>query len=135
MSENREALWSFDDKVSNILADLKSNFLSSMFNWDLENAYFVVRILWMEADAKLDRKKKEYPEDAPEKEQKTEADYAAELADRLEQSRTKYLNNQLDKGLYFKELETFYMIICLFMKYNGLYFREGFDPSKAALRR
>lgn len=142
MADNKESLWNFDDKVSNILSELKANFLTSMFGWDLETAYFNVRLLWVESDAKLDRIKKMYPEkDEGEGENKLtaksyhEADYAAYKLQNLEIHRKYWLEGKYDKGLYYKELEDFYMLVCLFMKYNGLYFREGHDASRAALRR
>ena len=141
-NSSQQSLWNFDDKVSAILADLKAGFLTALFTADLETAYFNVRLLWVESDAKLDREKKMYPlldeqgvEIPKDKRTMSEADYAAQQMQKLEVSRKLWRNKELTSDLFYEQLENFYMLICLFMKYNGLYFREGNDPARSGLRR
>lgn len=139
-SDAPQAKWNFDGAESEAIFQLKSNFVLQMDHWDLESAFWTVRSIRRELDAKLERKKKKIIEDF-EKEQgkeksKTEKQEVDEKLNELQELRLIWMNNpEKQKINFYVALEEFYMHICYLMKKHGLYFREGDDSPLAVLRR
>ena len=143
-----QSVWNFDGAELFAIFEIKKEFISCMLKWDLENAYWKVRTLRMELDAKLSRGSEkstylveeiEAREGKKKKKSRVEKTVVDEMLTDLENKRTIY--NQInspddsEKGIYYLELETFYMHLCYLMKKHGLYFREGEDMTLAVLRR
>lgn len=119
----QESVWNSDNIEHALLFEIKISFISNLKEWNLEAAYWDVRLLRLEFDAKLD-----------DKEQK-EVDRDIRS---LEEMRTEYLKSKDDpesNGKFYAQLETFYILLTRLIKKHGIYFREGVDPSRAALRR
>ena len=140
--ENQQAVWNFDGAEAQVLYSLKERFIWEMREWDLESAYWTVRAIRMEIDAKLNRGKKkmieEFEKDLGKEIKETEKDFVDRIMKEVDNERDIFLNSQKNdevKGRFYFILEKFYMEICYIMKKHGLYFREGEDNTLAILRR
>ena len=141
----QQSKWNFDGAELEAVFSLKANFILQMGSWDLESAFWTLRTIRMEIDAKLSRGKKDMVVLLTRKEEKekekciTEKESVDKLMGELEDERNNYLvgNKQDPKARtrFFTTLENFYMHICHLMKKHGLYFREGEDNTLAVLRR
>lgn len=119
----QESVWNSDNMEHALLFEIKLCFISNMKAWDLENAYWDIRLLRVEIDAKLDEK---------------EQDKLSDDLKALEKLRNEYLlskDNPEAVGKFYAELETVYILISRLFKKHGIYYRSGLDPSRAALRR
>ena len=119
----QESIWNSDNIEHILLFEIKTSFISNMKSWNLEGAYWDLRLLRMEFDAKLsDTEQKKIETDTKE----------------LEDARLTLINsknNSSKSGDFFLKLEGFYLLLNRLMKEHGLYFRGNLDPAKAALRR
>lgn len=116
-----KTVWNMDEAVLKTIHELKTAFLIQIQHWQLENAYWTVRNIRMEVDAKL-----------KDKEQKEANGKIKEL----EETRKKYLMDKRNKrGEFYNCLEEFYILLNRYMKSHGLFFREGDDPRQAVLQR
>jgi len=112
-SETKKAEWNMDDEILKIIKELKSLFIIYMNEWDLKNAYFILRQLRMEIDAKLK------PDEQKEAESKM---------GELENKRREYLKNQKEKkGEFYRSCEKYYIFLNRLMKDHGLFFREKME--------
>lgn len=114
------SIFNFDLQELMIIAELKRLYVHHMQNWDLEGAYWNLRAMWIEFDAK--------PKD-------DERETLYNKMKTLENTRNQYLNGTKETGEYYHDLENMYRDICRTMKKHRLYFREGDDPTKSALKR
>jgi len=144
-----QAVWNFDAAELLLLFQLKAEFINNLKTWNLDGAYWSVRNLRMETDAKLSRfsgKKLhileaeiEEAKTNPKEKKKTEKEEVDEQLADLENHRDLYLRERKPttemRGTYYMKLEAFYMKLCLLMKIHGIYFREGEDNQLAVLRR
>lgn len=139
-----QTIWNSDAFEAQILFEIKSEFMKSLLSWDLENAYWKVRALRMELDAKLIRKgqKKKLIEEFEGETKKETIDEKTDTDSKLNDVETvrkdfNQINNPSDdeRGNLFLSLENFYMHLCYLMKKHGIYFREGDDYRLAVLRR
>jgi hypothetical protein len=141
------SVWNLDAAQFWTVYQLKKDFVMALREWDLENAYWSVRLLRMELDAKLKRKETHKllaqldEEQAKEGKksmltEKQEVDKGMEFVDREHLTYSK-LNNPSNEEIarFFAVLETFYMDLCHRMKKHGMYYREGDDSRLAVLRR
>lgn len=144
--EGLQAVYNFDGAELQAIFEIKKEFITCMVNWDLEQAFWKVRLLRMELDAKLVRKFKkkiitdddEYDEQPKEKKE-TEKEYIDGLLLNLENKRIAFntltIPGPNDKAKYYLDIEFFYMELCYLMKKHGIYFREGEDSAYAILKR
>jgi len=145
VEETQQSLWNFDGAELFVMFQQKIEFIEALKEWDLETAYWRIRDLRRELDAKLDKNKKKFKgielEEYKKKERKifSEKEKVDSLLNNLEGVRKKFnlIENpsQEDKGTFYTELEEFYLHLCSLMKKHGLYFREGEDSRMAVLRR
>jgi len=113
VSDTKKAEWNMDDEILKIIKQLKSFFIIYMNEWELKNAYFILRQLRMEIDAKLK------PEEQKEAEKKM---------GKLERKRKEYLKNQKEKkGDFYGSCEEYYIFLNRLMKEHGLFFREKME--------
>jgi len=116
-----KTVWNMDEAVLKTIKDLKTAFLVLMQTWRLDNAYWIIRNIRMEIDAKLKEK------------EQTIVD--KKLKD-LEEKRKEYLQDKNKKrGEFYFYLEDYYILLNRYMKKHGLYFREGDDPRLSVLQR
>jgi len=147
--EAQQSVWNFDGAELYAIFEIKKAFINCLLTWDLENAYWKVRTLRMELDAKLARRKKRIVEEHEEEIAKikgkkkkevvlTEKETCDKKMEDLETARTIFntsTKSQEERGEFYLVLEKFYMYLCHLMKKHGIYFREGEDMSLAVLRR
>lgn len=143
MEEEIQALWNVDAAQLYVIFQIKTDASLYLTGWELEKAYWKLRDLRREIDAKLRREKpkkymvrdKEGKKVAKEITQKEMVDY---LLDELTKEREVFNNSEKsneDYSRFYLILEEFYMTLSELMKEHGLYLREGDDPSQAFRRR
>lgn len=141
--ETQQSLWNFDGAELYEIFGIKQQIIHELHKWDLESAYWSIRSLRREIDAKLKRKQKKIIEEA-EKEKnkgkvmKTEKEEIDDLITYLDNARSNYNSSKKidsNKTEFYMALEKVYMELCFIMKKHGLYFREGEDVRLAVLRR
>lgn len=124
VSEDQQAVFNFDVAELIILFQFKERALNAIQEFNLERAYWELRGLRRELDAKLDRRKKE---DETSKEH-------LKLITAMREQWLVNKNNEDLRNEFFTAIEEFYEYLCYLAKSHGIYFREGLDASKAALR-
>ena len=142
-SESLQSLWNFYGAEYQLVFEIKVQVVQHLSSWNLEDAFWSLRRLKGEIDAKLDRgrKTKVFDDQGNEtiKETKvTEKQEMDNLLDNLTSARNIYLQsnrNDNDKTEFYFALENFYLHVCFIMKKHGVYFREGDDMTFAVLRR
>ena len=144
MEENNQSVWTFDWAELQLLFEIKSAFVNCMTAWDLENAYWKIRTLRAELDAKLSRGKTSKIEQEFEEEheqtkkklsEKVECDALLNEVDKARNKFNKSSQDDQDKSNFYFVLENFYLHLCRLMKVHGLYFKEGGANRPAVLRR
>lgn len=147
MNDGTESAWNFDGAQFYSLFKIKSRFVDALLEWDLEGAYWAVRTMRMEIDAKLKRKETNKllirleEEKAKRKgtESKTEKEEVDEKMGELDEQRRKFLINanpkDNDRVEFYIKLENFYMYLCFIMKKHKMYYREGDDARLAITKR
>ena len=55
----QQSKWNFDGAEMEAIFSLKANFIIQLGSWELENAFWTLRTIRMEIDAKLSRGKKD----------------------------------------------------------------------------
>lgn len=147
MEEVSESIWNFDGAQFYILFTLKDEVRDALDLWDLEKAYWKVRLLRMELDAKLKRKEKHKLLAKLDEEQvkrgvksaKTEKEEVDELMSNVDKAHVEFVKltnpSETQRSTFFNILESFYMELCYIMKKKGMYYREGEDNRLAVLRR
>ena len=107
-----KAEWNMDDSILKSVLMLKYQFIESLKNWKLDDAYWVVRQIRMEVEAKFkDKEQKKLAQDIL----------------KLEILRTEYFKDKKLRGKFYRCLEDFNIILNRLMKKHGLYFREHDD--------
>lgn len=141
---SQQSKWNFDGAELYIIFQYKTQFLEFLDVWDLENAYWKLRRMRGELDAKLKREHNKLLDSMEEEKEKkvkvTEKQLADEKLEELTVIREQYKidnnkNNLELKNKFYIALEEFYLFLCFLMKKHGLYFREGEDSTFAVLRR
>lgn len=148
VDEGTESIWNFDGAQFYTIFQIKSQFVNAMLKWDLEGAYWAIRTLRMEFDAKLKRKEThkmlaaldEEKIKAGKKSAKTEKQEVDEEMIKVDIERKIYIesggaDSEEAKVKFYAVLEDFYMDLCYRMKKHRMYFREGEDMRLAVLRR
>lgn len=146
VNEQQEALqskWNFDGAEYMLVFEIKKDVVDSLGMWELEKAYWNLRRLRGEVDAKLNRGKKikALDDDGNEEIKEIKETEKAEMDRKikeLSEARDTYNNSSKlddDKSAFYQILEEFYLHICYIMKKHGVYFREGEDKTYAVLRR
>ncbi len=144
VEEIQQSIWNFDGAELYEIFGIKKEFMEDISNWNLEGAYWSLRSLRREIDAKLKRHEKSKILAEHEKEKnkgkkrKTEKQIVDSWIDDLDKKRKEYNGSKQDdneKVQFYLELEKVYMKLCHLMKKHGLYFREGEDSRLAVLRR
>ncbi|HUS51419.1 MAG TPA: hypothetical protein VMZ91_14715 [Candidatus Paceibacterota bacterium] len=141
--DTQKALWNFDGAELFLIFGIKQKIVEAFEEWDLESAYWKLRLLRIELDAKLQRGHKklilEVEKRQNKKPTKTEKQIVDEKLKELDNKYTTYKNltdpTDDETSSFFQELQEFYMHLCYLMKKHGLYFREGEDMRLAVLRR
>lgn len=141
--ETQQSIWNFDGAELYAIFGIKQNFMEHMANWNLEKAYWSLREIRREIDAKLKRKDKKLLEEFEEskskvKSKKTEKEEVDDYISELDKSRKEFNDSNGDdesKCKFYLKLEDVYMKLCHVMKRHGLYFREGEDMRLAVLKR
>ena len=110
--DNLKAVWNMDEAVCRTIHSLKNAFILSMKDWNLENAYWTVRQIRMEAEAKF-----------TDPEQKL----CNKKLKELEKSRKECLKDKEKRGELYLSLESYYVVLNRLMKKHALYFREQDD--------
>lgn len=117
-----KSIWNFDDEQFRAMFSLKQLCIEYLSANDLENLYWVLRSLRSEIIPKLtaDQKKK----------------VNEKLEDLVKTRETFHSKRDVESSneFYIKS-EEFYILLCELMVEHGIYFREGDDPRKAALKR
>lgn len=146
MAEDQQALWNVDGAQLFVIFQIKTEASIYLTNWNLEQAYWKLRDLRREVDAKLNRTK---PEDCNikiikdgkpkiEKKKMTQKQKVDFLLDELTTERQVFMGSAReneDYSRFYLVLEEFYMLLSELMKEHGLWLREGEDPSQAFRRR
>lgn len=113
MIEEQKAVWNIDDEILKIVKDLKIAFLLCMRQWNLEDAYWNLDLIYMEISAKFKEEEKKEVEG---------------LFINLEKVRVIYLNDKKSKkGDFYINLRNLYKKINTLAKEHGLWFREEYD--------
>lgn len=141
--ENQMTLWNMDGAELNLIFTIKLESATYLKTWNLESAYWSLRDLRRELDAKLNRIKKEEIKysDAAGNEKKgsfTEKEIVDAMLEECEKERNMFIESQQemeDLSRYYLVLEQFYLHLSYLMKKHGLYLREGEDASEAYRRR
>lgn len=147
--DTQQSVWNFDGAELLLIFEIKAEVVSNLQTWELESAYWKLRDLRRELDAKLGRKEEKFEgivleedkekHDKKKKKTKSEKDAVDEKLKILEEERRKYnligSPSEKERGEYYLNLEEFYMHLCHLMKKHGIYFREGEDSRMAVLRR
>ena len=111
-SETLKAEWNMDDSVLKSVLMLKYQFIEAMKSWNLDGAYWIIRQIRMEVEAKFKLKEQEQVEE--------------DILE-LEQLRNAWFKDKKLKGKFYRGLENFMIILNRLMKKHGLYFREHDD--------
>lgn len=147
MEEGTASAWNFDQAQFYSIKQIKDRFVECILEWNLEGAYWAVRTLRMEIDAKLKRKEtnkllaKLEEEKATRKNTRvvTEKEQIDSMMDEVDEARSEFLKNynpsNTDKSKFYLILESFYMHLCHTMKKHKMFYREGEDNRLAILRR
>lgn len=144
-----KAIWNLDNVELYIIFQIKMKFITALEQWNLEDAYWSLRDLRRELDAKIGRSKEKFDgitleedKEAKEEKKKTSTTEKIEVDKKikdLEIVRLNYSKLKIqtleERGKYYLALEELYMYLCFLMKKHGLYFREGEDSRMAVLRR
>jgi len=141
--DTQKAVWNFDGAELFLIFGIKQRIVEAFEEWDLETAYWKLRLLRMELDAKLQRGHKklilELEKKQKKKPKKTEKQIVDEKLENLDKKYTSYKElvdpDEKEKSTFYQELQEFYIHLCWLMKKHGLYFREGEDMRLAVLRR
>jgi len=141
--ETQQSIWNFDGAELFLIFSIKQMIVEALESWDLETAYWKLRLLRMEVDAKLQRTKKriilEQEKKLKGKVSKMEKDVMdnkiKNLAEKYSEFKSIIDPSDEEKSNFYNELEEFYLYICHIMKKHGLYFREGEDNTLAILKR
>lgn len=142
--EEQKAIWNVDGAQLYVIFQIKTEASIYLTNWDLEKAYWRLRDLRREIDAKLTRtKKQKYQiknnEGDLEEQDLTQKEMVDMLLDELTNERISFSNIEdktpKDFSRFYLILEEFYMVLSELMKEHGLYLREGDDPGQAFRRR
>jgi hypothetical protein len=108
-----KAIWNMDDSVLKTLWYLKNLFIQQKQSWNLDKAYWTLRNIWMESEAKFNQK---------------ERDEIAKKINNLEKTRKEFVKDKTNyEGIFYVELEKTYIALNRLMKSNGMFFREGED--------
>jgi len=144
-NETQQSVWNFDGAELYVIFEIKVKFVEALENWDLEPAYWRLRDLRRELDAKLKREKKTFEgitlkEDKEDRKKKVvtekeDVDSRLNDLDKLRETFNKGTKNEKEKADYYLNLEEFYMHLCFLMKKHGLYFREGEGMNMIVTRR
>ena len=114
--ENEGTKWNFDDSEFQFIFELKVAFASHLQNWELEKAFWKLKLLYMECYPLLDDTEKE----------QTDISFTD-----LDTIRNNYnsMSDQTEavKGEYYIALEEIYKRVCQSVKEHGGYFRENKD--------
>lgn len=141
------SVWNFDAAEFYVIFQIKNKFVDDMLKWNLEGAYWTLRTLRMEIDAKLKRKEdnkmladmEQERIESGRKRKETEKEDVDNLMHEIDLRRKEYNSNRNPsdeaRGEYYLILEGFYMYLCFLMKKHGMYFREGDDSRLAIFRR
>lgn len=144
MDESIQSVWNFDGAELGLIFQIKAEAGAYLNGWALEQAYWSLRNLRREIDAKLKttQGKEEYSVESEEGKKKkiklSEKEIVDHMLGELVKERTTFLTSEQkdeDFSRFYLALEEFYLLICRLMKEHGLYFREGDDPSDAFRRR
>lgn len=147
MEEGISSVWNLDGEQYYALFQIKTKFVDRILAWDLEGAYWALRTLRMEIDAKLKREEtnkfleqKEREKEKQEKRErkKTEKEVIDELMEAVTIERNVFLEAESEdeaRVKFFQILEGAYMHLCHTMKKHKMYYREGEDNRLALLRR
>ncbi|MFW9873001.1 MAG: hypothetical protein ACFFG0_07880 [Candidatus Thorarchaeota archaeon] len=146
MEENLPALWNFDGGELVLLFKIKTECAEHLDSWKLNDAYWSLRSLRREIDAKLNREKKEKynmlnDQGKLEERELTEKEYTDIFLEGIDGLRETLMGDSEDeaanenKTKFYHALEGFYMYLCFLMKKHKLYFREGENPEEAYRRR
>jgi len=144
--EQQNSSWNIDGLEHQLIFNLKSSIVYKLKNWDLDLAYWDLRLMRAEIDAKFSRGNKskielesEMDKRELEKNKESEKQQVDRLMKELQEYRDKYVSlsvpNDHQKGEFFILLETFYMHLCFLMKVHGMYFKDGDSTKIAVLRR
>ena len=107
-----KAEWNMDDSILKSVLMLKYQFIEAMKRWNLDGAYWIIRQIRMEVEAKFKEKEQiQLDEDILE----------------LEGLRNQFFKDKKLKGKFYRGLENFMIILNRLMKKHGLYFREHDD--------
>lgn len=139
MDESQQSVWNLDGAQLNLIFQIKYEASVYLTSWQLDQAYWRLRDLRREIDAKLNRTKREKqsiknPENKIEEREMTQKEMVDYLLEELTRERDAYLENE-DKSRFYLVLEEFYLLLSELMKEHGLWLREGDDPSQAFRRR
>lgn len=108
-----QTIWNMDEAVLRTVHQLKVLFIYQLHNWQLDEAYWTIRSLWMEVDAKF--KPKERKE-------------AITKIEDLEGERQQYVQDKIQRRSdFYLKLEKFYIFLNRLMKEHGIFFREKLD--------
>lgn len=103
--------WNMDDEVCKIIKDMKKSFLVNLKQWQLDEAYWDLNLIWGEIDSLLDDSERA----------KIENDMKI-----LEKVR-KTKNNKEERGEYWMKLHNVYRELCQLMQEHGVYFRIQYE--------
>lgn len=139
MEDDQQTLWNFDGAELNLIFTIKVECGIHLKSWDLEKAYWSLRDLRREIDAKLRRDKAEdidlYDREGKATKIKlTEKEMIDKFLEDCESERNVWLRSDFeidDASRFYHVLEQFYLTLSFLMKKHGLYLREGADPSQA----
>jgi len=140
MEDNLQSIYNFDAAELIMVYSFKADFVEHLTKWELEKAYWKLRDLRREIDAKFSRGSKIKIEiEGKDKNAKTEKeimdDKMKSIDNKFNEYKSKRVPSEQDKANFYLILEEFYMELCYTMKKHGIYFREGEDNTFAVLKR
>lgn len=110
-----KSVWNFDDAEYKLIFLFKSEVASCLMLWDLMGAYWSLRRLRSEIDAKVsDKERMDINKDV----------------DNLDKEKNTYEENINDKkkqANFYISLDNFYRNLCQVLKHHGSFFREQED--------
>lgn len=121
---NAKTIWNMDESRLKSLNNYMVLAEDAFVNWDLDNIYIYMKSIRRIASGKF--KKKELDE----------LDVLFGKLEKVKRTMDSQLEiNRKDQVEYYNKADEIYVKLNVLMKSHGLFFREGKDPTRAALER
>lgn len=112
-------IWNFDEEQLKLIFEIKKYFVIAFNNWDLETAYWKLRLFLKESEPMFDKGEDGKGE---------QYDLRDKFEEDVTNKRKKYIElknpNDKNKAEFYLALEEFYVYLCNMIKEKGVYYRQ-----------